>query len=242
MHITKKYIDTNQEKELTITPVNRGGHINSSWTEKLGSIAGGLVLGYFGFHKLNIRKLMLSAGSAFFLYRSISNPNETPKASSLDTAESNDVPVSILQSIVINKPREEVYSSWKSLRKLNGVLRHFEEITYIDGHKRYRWEMKLPTGLGQVEWMAEVVGEIENTSISYRTLKSSDLSQYGRIDFKDLPDEQGTEMKVVIDFYPPVGDIGHLAAKALNGYIAGLILEDLLRFKHWMENHSLPKE
>lgn len=241
MQITEKYINPDFDKRAR-PHINVDKPLNVNWKERIGAIVSGLAIGYLGSQKLNIGSLMLSAGSAFFLYRSISGSNEVQKLQDQDTAESDDLPVTIRQSIVINKPREEVYRSWRALRKRDGVLRHLDEITHIDGHRRYHWEMKLPKGLGQVEWAAEIVEAIENSSISYRTLKSSDISHSGRIEFKDIPGQPGTEMQVDIDYYPPVGDIGHGAAKALYAYIAGLILEEMGRFKYWLEKGTLPDE
>lgn len=242
MQITEKYIDPNYANKTTSPQISVNKKINISWPERIGAIVGGVVLGYLGSQKLNIGNLVLSAGSAFFLYRSVSGQNEMPKTSDRDTAESDDFPLTIRQSIVIDKPRKEVYRSWRALRKLDGVLRHLDEITHIDGRKRYHWEMKLPTGLGQVEWIAEIVEEIENSFIRYRTLKSSDISHSGHIRFEDTPDGQGTEMKVKIDYFPPVGDIGRGAAKALHAYIAGLILAEMGRFKYWLEEGCLLQE
>lgn len=102
--------------------------------------------------------------------------------------------------------------------------------------------MTLPTGLGEVEWIAEIVEEIENCSIRFHTHKSSDVSHSGRIEFKDTADGKGTKMEVNIDYYPPVGDIGRGAAKALHTYIAGLILAEMGRFKYWLEEGSLLQE
>lgn len=244
MHITKEYIDSEKVNGIKPSPVTDKSHsfMKSSWVEKVGTVAGGLMLGYLGLQKLNIANFIVSAGSALFVYRSILLQHGIPKPPKPDIPGSDDLPVNIRQSILINKPREEVYRCWRSLKKHHGVLRHLDEIIYIDGHKRYQWEMSLPTGLGKVQWVAEITEEIENSSISYRTSRSSDISHSGQINFRDIPDGKGTEMQVTIDYYPPVGDIGRGAAKALHAYIGRLILEELERFKHWMEKSTIPEE
>lgn len=244
MQTTKKYIDPNQLSGKANSPVNRSNYLGAGWLEKAGSIAGGLLVGYLGLQKLNIGNLMVSFGSAFFLYKSMTNQPNLHINHSLGTAgnDEGEVPAGIRQSIRVEKPREEVYRSWRALKKSDGVLRHLDEVIYIDGQRRYHWEMKLPKGLGQVEWVAVISEEIENHSISFHTHKNSDISHSGRIEFRDIPGGQGTEMEVLLDYYPPVGDIGRGAAKALHSYITGLILEDMNRFKYWLEEGRLPEK
>ena len=238
----KIYLSDFRKEEPLEPNISGSSHINISWGERIGSIAGGLVIGYFGLQKFSLKNIVLSLSGGYLIYRGLSGHCMFNELVGIDTSEREGSPVILKKAITINKPRAEVYARWRELEKLPSILKHLSEIRAVDADKkRYHWKMKLPKGLGHLEWDAEIVDERPNELIAFRTYNGSDVSQSGRVEFIEAPGGRGTEMHATIKYYPPAGYIGSAAAKALNGYIATLVLEDMKRFKKLLETGEITK-
>lgn len=219
------------------------GHINVGRSERIASVAGGLALTFLGFRKFNPAHFMATLGGGYLLYRGLSGHCLVNEALEIDNSGSKSSPVIIRRSITINKPRAEVFARWRDFENLPQILQHLSEIKVTDeGRKRYHWVMKLPKGLGHLEWDAEITEEKQNELLVFRTYNGSDVSQSGQVEFLEVPDGRGTEMRAIIRYYPPAGYIGISAAKALNGYISDLVLADMNRFKQLLENGEIKRK
>jgi uncharacterized membrane protein len=119
-------------------------------------------------------------------------------------------------------------------------MKHLESVTMLDD-KRSHWVAKAPAGT-KVEWDAVIHNEIPNQLIAWRSVEGSDVSHAGSVEFKPAPGGQGSEVKVVINYAPPVGKIGALIAKMFGEEPSQQIEEDLQRFKQLMESGELAKK
>jgi len=103
--------------------------------------------------------------------------------------------VRVDETIVLNRPRGEVYRFWRNLENLPRFMDHLEAVTMLD-ERRSHWTAKGPAG-SRVEWDAEIHDEIPNELIAWRSLPGSEVDNAGSVHF--MPTENGdTEVRVVL--------------------------------------------
>jgi uncharacterized membrane protein len=136
-------------------------------------------------------------------------------------------------SITVNRPREEVYSFWKDFQNLPKFMFHLESVT-PKGEDRYHWVAKAPLGR-QVEWDADVVDDVPNEMIAWRSTEDADVPNSGSVKFVEAPGGRGTEVIVEIDYQPPGGAIGDTIARMFGEEPQQQMKDDLRRFKQVME-------
>jgi uncharacterized membrane protein len=145
--------------------------------------------------------------------------------------------VRVDRAITVAKPRADIYRFWRELENLPRFMKHVESVRVIDG-RRSHWVVTAPAGR-TVEWDAEIINEIENELIGFRSLNGRvDLA--GSVQFKDAPGDRGTEIVVEIQYNPPAGILGAFAAKMWGEEPGQQIEEDLRRFKQFMEAGEIP--
>jgi uncharacterized membrane protein len=139
-------------------------------------------------------------------------------------------------SITIARPAEELYGFWRKFSNLTRVLSHVESIEVIDDN-RSRWTVKAPAGQ-TVSWEAVVTDDQKNRRIAWESAPGADVRNYGWIEFKPAPGDRGTEVKALIVYEPPGGQIGRLVAKLFMEEPGVQLRDDLRRFKQVMETSS----
>ena len=88
--------------------------------------------------------------------------------------------IHVRESIRLEKPVAEVYRFWRQLENLP----RFMPISSSHRARRWRshWVAKGPAGL-RVEWDAEIINEVENKVIGWRSLPESDVVTAGSVHF-----------------------------------------------------------
>ena len=139
--------------------------------------------------------------------------------------------------VTINKPAAELYGYWRNFENLPRIMKHLESVTRLDGG-RWHWKAKAPLGMS-VEWDAEILNEIPNELIAWRSLPEAQIPNAGSVRFKPLSHDRGTEIKVELEYQPPAGKVGATVAKLLGEEPQGQIEDDLRRFKQLMETGEI---
>src|SRR5262249_50622468 len=86
-----------------------------------------------------------------------------------------------------------------------------------------------------VAWNAEIISEKENELIAWRSLEGASVDSAGSVHFTPASNDRGTEVKVVLKYDLPGGQLTANLARLFGRAPGQLILEDLLRFKQLME-------
>jgi len=121
------------------------------------------------------------------------------------------------------------------------VMSHLESVEVIN-ERLSHWVVKtLPIGGPKVEWDAQIINEVENELIGWRSLRGADVDNAGSVRFRRTDDDKGTELTVTLQFDPPGGRLGALVAKIFGEDPQEKIEEDLQRFKESMEAPTLSK-
>ncbi len=100
------------------------------------------------------------------------------------------------------------------------------------------WVFKGPGG-GTLEWDAEIINEVEDALIAWRSLPGADLVSAGSVHFKDAP-RGGTEVTVTMQYAPPSGRLGTAVSWMMGWAPASVLREDLRRLKRQLEAGELP--
>ena len=71
--------------------------------------------------------------------------------------------------------------------------------------------------------------------LSWRSLPGSTIDNAGKVEFRDALGDQGTELKVMITYRPPAGNIGSGIAKLLNPLFEKVVRADVNNFKSFID-------
>jgi uncharacterized membrane protein len=141
------------------------------------------------------------------------------------------------RAITIDKAPEEVYAFWRNLENLPRFMDHLESVRVIDD-RRSHWVAKAPVGT-TVEWDAEIINEIPNELIAWRSLEGADVDNAGSVRFEPAANGRGTEVKVSLQYNPPAGSLGAAVARLFGEEPSKQIEDDLRRFKELMETGNV---
>jgi uncharacterized membrane protein len=147
--------------------------------------------------------------------------------------------VNVREVVSLERPLDEVYQFWRRFENLPRFMRHLETVTqYGDG--RSHWVACGPSG-SRFEWDAEIINEVQNKVIGWRSLPNADVVSAGSVNFKSARDGRTTEVAVNLQYAPPGGKVGAFAAKLFGKAPSQTIREDLRRFKQVLEAGEIPR-
>jgi uncharacterized membrane protein len=220
---------------------------NISDAERWISVIFGSAVTAYGLKMRNIPGLVVGAVGAALIHRGATGHCHVYEAMGLSTAtpEQGDqvsVPygkgVRVEKAVTINAPAQQVYAFWRNFENLPRFMHNLESVTVHDD-KRSRWVAKGPAG-SKVDWEAEIINEIPNELIGWRSIEGSRVDNAGSVHFTPAPGNRGTEVKVVLRYDPPAGVVGATVSKLLGEDPAMNVQEDLRRLKRLIETGEIP--
>ena len=141
--------------------------------------------------------------------------------------------VHVRESIRLELPIAEVYRFWRALENLPRFMTHLERVTDLGGGRSH-WVAKGPVGR-RVEWDAEIINEVENSVIGWRSLPGAAVATAGSVNFDTVRNGRSTQVSVHLQYAPPAGRVGALLASAFGREPSQTIREDLRRVKQLLE-------
>ena len=154
-------------------------------------------------------------------------------------ALSGDRGIHVRESTRIERSVSDVYAFWRQLENLPRVLTHLEYVADL-GNGRSHWVARGPADLS-VEWDAEIINEVQDKVIAWRSLPESDVVTAGAVTFKPVRGGRATELSVHLQYAPPAGRAGALVARIVGREPAQTIREDLRRLKQVLESGEIPR-
>lgn len=215
--------------------------------ERKASVAGGGLLALYGLSRRSLPGMLLTVLGGALVYRGVTGqgPSVTTLGAGIAGDERGDVVsvphgkgAKIQKSVVINKPAADLYRCWRNFENLPSFMEHLESVKTLDG-TRSHWKTKGPAGTS-VEWDAEIINDIENELIGWRSLDNADIGNAGSVRFTPLADGNSTEVKVTLEYDPPAGALGVAFAKLFGEEPAQQVEDDLRRFKAFIEGGDAP--
>ncbi|SMB93000.1 SRPBCC family protein [Deinococcus hopiensis] len=148
--------------------------------------------------------------------------------------------IAVQKAITIGVSAEDLYTFWRNFENLPRFMDHLESVKVQDGSgQRSHWVAKAPLGR-TAEWDAEITEDRPGGLIAWRSLKGSQISTEGQVEFRSAPGERGTEVHVSLTYRPPGGTLGASVARLLGEEPAVQIGEDLRRLKRLLEVGLVP--
>lgn len=142
------------------------------------------------------------------------------------------------RAVTILRPARDLYAFWRELSNLPRFMEHLEEVRVLDA-KRSHWVARGPLGK-TIEWDAEIINDVPNELIAWKSVEGSDIAHAGSVHFNELPAGRGTEVRVEIEYIPPAGRIGQGVAKILGEEPSMQVASDLRRLKRIIETGEEP--
>ncbi|MDP9208744.1 MAG: SRPBCC family protein [Actinomycetota bacterium] len=116
---------------------------------------------------------------------------------------------SAAQYVEVQAPVAQVYAYWRDFSNFSSFMPDVEEVT-VTGPSTSHWKVSGPLGKS-VEWDAEIVEDIPNQRIAWKSVGDADVDNAGAVRF----DDRGatTNIEVSLEYDPPGGKAGELVAE-----------------------------
>ena len=150
----------------------------------------------------------------------------------------SDRAVKVEQSIIIERAPADLYRFWRRLENLPKVMTHLRSVEAINDYQSH-WVVNTLPGVATIEWDAEIINEVENERIGWKTLPDSLVEHAGSVVFEAL-NKNSTIVTVTMQYDPPGGAAGAALAALFGQDPAKTIGDDLLHFKQAMESDTAP--
>lgn len=221
---------------------------NINHTERWVSVAAGAALAAYGLSRLRRGGWALAGLGSMLLHRGYSGHCNVYQAFGINTAgDRSDTrralggPAGVIveESVTINRSIEELYRFWRNLENLPRFMHHLKSVERITDTLS-RWHAEGPAGT-TVEWNAEIINEVPNQVIGWRSIEGSDVVSAGSVNFDDAGAGRGTIVRVRLQYSPPGGRAGAAFAKLFGRDAATEIREDLRRFKQLVESGEIAR-
>jgi uncharacterized membrane protein len=180
-------------------------------------------------HCFLYQALGVSTGSADAVLAPWHRDDVTSRAATVNARKA----IKIERSVTIDRPREQLYAFWRDFENLPRFMSHLVSVR-VDTPTRSHWEAVAPAGR-TVEWDAEIVNEVPNEIIAWKSIRDADVANAGTVNFSDAPDGRGTVVRVRLDYEPPAGRLGVMLTHFTDEEPNRQIRDDLLKLKQLME-------
>lgn len=212
--------------------------------ERWVSVVSGTALAAYGLKRRSIPGLVLAGVGGALIWRGATGHCMVYESFGLSSATDGydedsqvSVPygrgVRVEETVTIDSTPERIYMFWRNFENLPRFMHNLESVTVHDA-TRSRWVAKGPAGKS-VEWEAEIINEVPNELIGWRSVDGSEVDNAGSVHFTRSADGRGTEVKVVLRYDPPAGKVGAAVSKLLGEDPAANVREDLRRLKTLIE-------
>ena len=158
-------------ESVALSVVDPGRRVSVRELERWASLAAASAVMAYGFSRRTVPGVCLAAAAAPIAYRGIvgSWPFANGQAAG-DTrsALAGGKGIHVREAVRLEIPIAHVYRFWRTLGNLPRFLTHLERVTEF-GDGRSHWVAEGPAGVS-VEWDAEIINEVENKVIGWRSL------------------------------------------------------------------------
>ena len=222
--------------------------VNLSTTERQASVVGGVGLVLFGLGRRSNFGALIALLGGGLIYRGVTGHCPGYAALGKDTARTGRAShsaaeprdyfengVHVEQSVNVKRPAADLFRFWRNFENLPRFMPHLESVT-SEGGNRSRWTAKGPAGTS-VSWNAEIINEEPDRLIAWRSVEGADVDNAGSVRFIDAGNS-ATQVKVVIDYIPPGGQLGNAVAALFGEDPARKVADDLERFRQVMESEN----
>jgi len=146
------------------------------------------------------------------------------------TRTGEDGAFTVSAGVTVNRSVEDAYGLWRDFSRLPEFMVHLESVSADGKH----WVARRPGG-GTVDWDAEIVADVPNQRLAWRSVSHAEVPNSGEVTFEPAPGGRGTEVRVRLTYEPPLGAAGNAVARLLGEEPRQQVTDDLRRFKQVLE-------
>lgn len=190
-----------------------------------------LVAGALGAYSLIRKKPKMAAAAALGAAGMV--------ALSRTSAMEETKPYAAVASFTIHCSAQQAYELWRDVENLPRFMRHLQSVARGRDERQSRWTVAGPLG-SKLSWNAEVVEDMANQRISWRSLPGSLIASEGAIDFSPGPYEGSVIATLRVQHFFPGGAMGRTLATMFGRHPEFTVREDLRRFKAFLETGEIP--
>jgi uncharacterized membrane protein len=219
------------------------GPVNVGELERYGSLAGGAAVIVAGLSRRSLPGLLVAALGGAFALRGLGGHCKLYDSIGVSTAATGRPGVphgtgsKIEKSILINRPPGEIFHFWRNLENLPSFMQSLQSVRILD-ERTSHWVVNGPGGR-TLEWDAEIVNEHPGEMISWQTLPGADVQSAGTVRFVSAERGMATNVRVILEFHPPIGAVGASIARFIGHDPATQLEQDLTRLKYLMESRNV---
>jgi uncharacterized membrane protein len=229
--------------------VRRRYHVprrNVAGLERWGSVASGAAALAYGLSGRSRARTLWSAAGTALVYRGLTGHCPVYSTLGVSTANGDEARAALAgtggihvhESVRLEKPVDEVYRFWRRFENLPRFMTYLERVEDL-GNGRSRWVALGPAGTS-VEWEAEIINEVENKVIGWRSLPGSQVAIAGSVNFDRVRQGTSAQVTVHLQYAPPAGRAAAFVAQLFGLEPSQTIREDLRRLKQLLEAGELP--
>jgi uncharacterized membrane protein len=215
--------------------------LNVGDAERWASTIGGSLLLAQGLRRGSFGGLALALFGGSLIYRGVTGHCQAYQALHIDTSDKHRAAQEehihkgrlAKHSTTVNRPAEELYRFWREQTNAPKFMTNIESVVKT-GEKTSHWVLVGPLGK-KFSWDSEVITEDAGRIFAWKSLPGGDLSNAGSVRFETLPGDRGTAVTLEVNFEPPAGALGVIAARLFGEDPDAMTREHLRRFKQLME-------
>jgi uncharacterized membrane protein len=215
--------------------------VSYSELARWGTTSTAIVLLAYGVRRRSMPALALASAAVPLAYRGLVGRWPTSARLARDEKRLDDTRaalagergIHVREAIRLEKPLDEVYRFWRRLENLPRFMTYLERVTDLGGGRSH-WVAKGPGGV-RVEWDAEIINEVENQVLGWRSLPGADVVTAGSVNFDAVRGGRSTQLTVHLQYDPPAGRVGGFVAMLAQREPSQTIREDLRRLKQILE-------
>jgi uncharacterized membrane protein len=246
---SKKHYRPHNESPDTQTRGAGSGFENVGYEERIFSalLGGGLVL--YGIRgKSGVIGSMTALTGIALLNRAASGYCPAYRAMGISTHDRShtsllgrpkvhtDRAIKIQRSLMIQRSARDLYRYWRHVENLPKAMSHLRSVVPINEHQSH-WIIETSPHTRAIEWDAEIINEVDDERIGWRTLKGAVVEHAGSVVF-EARGHATTKLTVTLQYDPPGGPLGAALASLFGQDAAKTLEEDLARFKDVMEKEG----
>ena len=195
----------------------------------------------FGLSRRSLSGAALAAAAAPLAYRGVTGawPGFSNGMADTRVALSGGRGFHVREAIRLEVPIEVVYVFWRRLENLPLFMTHIQDVRDLGGGRSH-WVAEGPADI-PVEWDAEIINDVPNEVIGWRSIAGSDIATAGSVHFSTARQGRSTQVSVNLQYAAPGGRASRLLAFVLGRDPAHMIREDLRRVKQLLEAGEVPR-
>lgn len=145
----------------------------------------------------------------------------------------------IVASVTIQRSAAEIAAAWDGLVGMPGFVECLRGVDRPSGRILLLRVASGVAGVETTEIEAEIIRSEPGRIVAWRSTEDTPITNAGSVTLRELPFGRGTELRVVIDFIPPGGEIRRTLERALGRHPKSFLQLALFRLRQMLETGEI---